>query len=377
MKSEMLKLAFYGDFCSYFPEKQTIGKQLQDLIDRQDLNVVNFEGCLQYGRLHTVGRFYLRQSQNSPCWLKKHGFNVVNLANNHAYDWGEEGLCRTQEAFDGVEVLGCGYWDEAYSVRFIELKGYKLGFFSATSADLSSLKDKWTDQKRFGCPWINHFSVDNVLREAKKRCDYLFVMVHAGVEYMSVPLPEWRDRYRQLIDVGVDAVIATHPHVPQGVEYYKGKIIFYSLGNFCFDKGVESEIPYWNNGVVACIKLFNKKVDVQVYLTKLEGHEIEIDNHDKAKEHFRSLCDVLMNDEKYIDRVNKEVLCLYSKYEKWLLSGLQASKSTPRSMRLLFRFLKAFLCGNENYRLALHQIREESTRWVLARAYKLLSNTEL
>lgn len=377
MEDKILKLAFFGDFCSYIPNKQQIGQQLQKLIDQQNLNIINFEGCLQYGTLHTAGTFFLEQSHDSPQWLINHGFNVINLANNHAYDWGEEGLRKTKDAFSNVRVIGCGKWEEAYRVSFFELQGFKLGLFVATSADLSALKDKWTDETKFGCPWINHLSVNNIIKNAKLQCDYLFIMVHAGVEYMSVPLPEWRDRYRNLIDMGADVVIATHPHVLQGMEYYNGKAIFYSLGNFCFDKGVECKIPHWNNGLIVCIELSDKGIHIKKHLTKLENHEVEIDHSDISTTYFNDLCALLDDKKLYMKCLNKEVLELCKKYESWLLNGLHASKCEPKSIKGVYRYLRTLLYGHKNYRVALHQVREESTRWLLARAYKLLSNTNL
>lgn len=54
--------------------------------------------------------------------------------------------------------------------------------------------------------------------------DYLIVFNHGGVEYMDVPLPEWRDVYRLWIEMGADAVIASHPHVPQGYEFQVSQV---------------------------------------------------------------------------------------------------------------------------------------------------------
>src|SRR5690606_3657601 len=119
--------------------------------------------------------------------------------------------------------------------KFIEINGIKIGFFAGTSCDFSALKDKWTDKDKVGCSWINQIQVNNIIRTAKEQCDHLIILSHGGIEFMDVPLPEWRDRYRELIDLGADAVIGTHPHVPQGIEIYNKKPIFYSLGNFYFD----------------------------------------------------------------------------------------------------------------------------------------------
>ena len=70
----------------------------------------------------------------------------------------------------------------------------------------------------------------------KKEVDFIIFFAHAGLEHYDVPLVEWRERYKRLCDLGVDAVVATHPHVPQGYEKYNNKYIFYSLGNFYFSE---------------------------------------------------------------------------------------------------------------------------------------------
>ena len=59
--------------------------------------------------------------------------------------------------------------------------------------------------------------------------------LHDGIEYIDIPLPEQRERYRDFVDYGADGVFVHHPHVPQGWEVYKGRPIFYSLGNFFFN----------------------------------------------------------------------------------------------------------------------------------------------
>lgn len=379
MEKETLKMAFYGDFCSYFPEKQNLGKELQNLINRQDLNIVNFEGPLKGNELHTANEYYLKQSENAPSWLTSRGFNVISLANNHLYDWGKVGAYNTVCAFHGkAEIIGFGTWDEVYSVRFFNVKGYRIGILAVTQADLSSLKDKWTDGDKVGCAYINHPEINMLLAEARPKCDYLFVLAHGGVEFMSVPLPEWRDRYRNFIDIGVDAVIASHPHVPQGKECYKGKWIYYSIGNFCFDKGGEDNlIPHWNNGVVVCAEISDSGLVFKECLTLLHKHEVEIDSNSDSLCYFKGLCELLENDARYVEVLNREVLALYRKYEIWLLNGYNAVPASPRGLRTVYRFLRAFIRGKRNDRLLLHQLRAEDSRWLMIREYKMMSQTDL
>src|SRR5690606_4046893 len=72
---------------------------------------------------------------------------------------------------------------------------------------------------------------------------FVVVLAHAGLEESPVPQWQWKSRYRALCDKGADAVIASHPHVPQGYELYNGKLIAYSLGNFYFDSPKYAHSP--------------------------------------------------------------------------------------------------------------------------------------
>lgn len=145
MTNTKINIAIAGDFCSFYPHENEISNALRSELSSHELRIVNFEGPLQIGDLHTAGSYFLKQSKDSPSWCLNNGFNIINLANNHAYDFGKEGLKATKQSFGNILTLGSGYWDEVYSVTRVEISGKKIGFFSATSADLSSLKDRWTD----------------------------------------------------------------------------------------------------------------------------------------------------------------------------------------------------------------------------------------
>ena len=77
-----------------------------------------------------------------------------------------------------------------------------------------------------------------IVEEKAAQCDYLMIYLHWGVERAERPEEYERSLAQLLIDRGADAVIGSHPHVLQGVEFYKGKPIFYSLGNFVFNASI-------------------------------------------------------------------------------------------------------------------------------------------
>ncbi|GAB1404955.1 MAG: CapA family protein [Lentimicrobiaceae bacterium] len=378
MTNGKLKILFAGDFCTEFPERIEVSTGLKQLFDSCDLKLLNFEGPLAHGKVNSPTGKALPQSKSSPEWCENNGFNIVSLANNHALDYGAEGLQHTRQTFKKSQTIGAGEWEEAYKVKYITVNDIKLGFIAGTSSDFASLKDWWTDYNKMACPWINSTAVNRQINEARDKCDFLFVISHAGLEFMDVPLPEWRDRYRELIDMGADAIIATHPHVPQGTEVYKNKPIIYSLGNFFFDKSEKHRKKYWDNGLLAVIEIENNQLSHHTIPTLRKNFFIDTDNSAEARKHLDDITSVLKNDVAYMKRVNEQVLKFYPMYKTWLLGGFNATEVnfSIKSLRSIAGRLKASL-EKPDLKIAMHQMREDSTRWALIRALKIMSNSNL
>ncbi len=378
MNKNRIRFLFAGDFCSEHPLNIQLSKDIIDLLGSSDFKFLNFEGPLELGKLNIPNKTILPQSLFSPQWCEDNGFNIISLANNHSLDYNVEGLISTMKYFKKSTLLGVGDWDEAYSVKFIKAGDIKIGLIAATSYDFASLKDKWTDSEKIGCAWINSYEINKQIIENKNLCDYLFVISHGGLEYMNVPLPEWRDRYRELIDIGADAVIAMHPHVPQGTEVYKDKPIFYSLGNFCFDHSGHSKHEFWDNGLLVLIDIENGNVSHQVIPTIRNGNLIDINQSEKTMKHLNDISTILYDKQKYMEQVNAEIMILYPKYQQWLLSGFNSMEIKLDIKTLLLIVKRIFSSKSKpNLKLAMHQLREDSTRWAIIRALKLISKSEL
>ena len=91
---------------------------------------------------------------------------------------------------------------------------------------------------------FSYMNFDKVFAEIEKlrpQVDFLVVTPHWGVEYQSLPTEKQRKWATEFIDSGADAVIGSHPHVIQNIEEYRGKKIYYSLGNFAFDQYFSKE----------------------------------------------------------------------------------------------------------------------------------------
>lgn len=374
----MGRFFFVGDFCSRSPEKITISKDLQGIMDSCNYRFLNFEGPIHRGTLNIPNGNVLPQSDNSPAWCEEHGFNIISLSNNHALDFSETGLLETIRAFKKSKVLGAGTWDDAYRITVVSSDGRRIGFLAATSSDLASFKDKWTDGEKTGCANVMGAEIERAISQKSELCDTLILISHAGVEYCNVPLPELRDRYRRLIELGVDAIIAMHPHIPQGYEIYNGCPILYSLGNFLFDR-MDPSAPrhkYWDHSLSVVLNVDSSgRIEFNVVPLCCNNNSLDIEKDSEILEHEQWLTEVLDDDKTYIETVNKEIHALYPKYKGWLLSSFNAYEANG-DLRSLYHYVRG--CNKHaNYRAALHQLREESTRWLLSRVLKQKSKSTL
>lgn len=301
-----VKVFFAGDFCSKpSTSRITVSDDLRSLIQSCDIKVVNFEVPLKPEiELPPQRRERFFQHDDVPIFLRNLGFNLFSIANNHAFDWGEEGFKKTKAVL-GEDAFGAGTYDEAYHVKVVEVKGLKFGFLGLSFAAYTGVFNDITNHDGLGCAYINDLKVNHVIIEAKKRLDYLFVLPHDGIEYIDIPMPETIARYRDFIDYGADGVIAAHPHCPQGWETYKGKPIFYSLGNFLFNskEGYDYRAwnrPHWYEGLCVIITIENGNTVWDVLNTRnVDNVAIEIDHNDGREKHNRSICHYLSDKEQY------------------------------------------------------------------------------
>lgn len=164
------------------------------------------------------------------------GIDIVTLANNHALDYGREALSDTFFTLESANIryVGAGEnLDRAKKLEVIEAQGKRIGFLGASRVIPVS---DWNAGKNIS-GMLTTYSPDILLEEIKKgkeQCDFLIVYVHWGEEKENMPEDYQKIMARQYIDAGADAVVGSHPHVMQGVEYYKKKPILYSLGNYIF-----------------------------------------------------------------------------------------------------------------------------------------------
>lgn len=164
-------------------------------------------------------------------YLKDAGFNYMCLANNHANDMGQPGKDATIRVLDSLGISYSGLL--THPTTIIEVEGLKVGIAAfAPNVGTVSIND--------------HANAKKIVSELKKESDIVIVTFHGGGE--GVGFQNVRDKQetylnenrgnvyrfsRDVIDAGADLVIGHGPHVTRSLDFYKGKLIAYSLGNFC------------------------------------------------------------------------------------------------------------------------------------------------
>lgn len=172
--------------------------------------------------------------------LKDMGVDIVSLANNHASDYGEISLLDTLDTLEGAGIpyVGAGRdLEEASKVVFYQKGDMKIGVVSATEVERMATPDtKGATENTpgtFRC--FQNDALEEVIREAKKECDFLIVVVHWGTE--STDELDWSQpgQAADFTAAGADVVIGAHPHVLQEIAYVNDVPVFYSLGNYWFN----------------------------------------------------------------------------------------------------------------------------------------------
>jgi poly-gamma-glutamate synthesis protein (capsule biosynthesis protein) len=166
--------------------------------------------------------------------LKDGKINIVSLANNHTMDYGFECLDETRSLLraNNIHFVGAGKnLIEARQPVVINKKGKTIGFLAYS---LTFPEEFWaTDTTAGTCfPWEEFVFSD--VKTLKERCDMVVVSCHWGEELRNTPKPYQVKFAHRLLDNGADLILGHHPHVVQGIENYRNKWIFYSLGNFIF-----------------------------------------------------------------------------------------------------------------------------------------------
>ncbi|HHX12404.1 MAG TPA: CapA family protein [Clostridiales bacterium] len=216
-----------------------ISPELIKMMKEADITCLNNEFTYSTGGDPLSNKAYTFRAHPSRVdILKEMGVDIVSLANNHAYDYGEQSLIDTMATLKQADILyfGAGHnLDEAMTPVYFEIEGKTIAYVAASRAE----KYKMTPQATEEAPGILRcYDTElfvQTIREAKKKSDYVIAYAHWGAEWTHELEEVQLTTGKEYLDAGADIVIGAHPHWLQGIEYYDGKPIIYSLGNFWFN----------------------------------------------------------------------------------------------------------------------------------------------
>ena len=245
-------MTFGGDIC--FADNYVVMRHLKktenglsDCIDPEwakvmqgaDIAMLNNEFTISDRGEPTPSKaFTFRAAPEHTALYRELGVDFVTLANNHAYDFGKDAFLDTLDSLTehGIDYAGGGRnAEEAQRPYYYLVDGRKIAFVSATRAEKYVLTPEAGEDSPGVFRCYDTARLLEVLAEAKACSDYVVLFVHWGTEHTEEVQSVQKSTSHDYIDAGADLIIGSHAHQLQGIEFYKGKAIFYNLGNFWFD----------------------------------------------------------------------------------------------------------------------------------------------
>jgi poly-gamma-glutamate synthesis protein (capsule biosynthesis protein) len=208
------------------------------VLQKADIAFANLETPVSVRGQAAEKTFAFRSKPAALGGLQLAGIDGVTLANNHILDYGQNAMLDTLVHLDKYKIGHTGAGsniDQAYKPYIKTVQGKKIAILGASRV-LSG--PSWYAGKNSPGA-ASAYTAEPLLGAIKKSAkdnDYTVVYLHWNEEFKDYPEKYARTLAKQMIDSGADIILGAHSHCLMGIEYYKHKPIYYSLGNFVFNK---------------------------------------------------------------------------------------------------------------------------------------------
>lgn len=250
LKDNDIKITFGGDVSPSRYLKEISKKYSHDIFYQDikeiwqdsDLTLVNVEASVlkedtsEYTKADKPGNIFLDIEKADIEAMKASGIDLLGYANNHSMDYSIKGMTDSLEIFQELSMdhVGAGYnYMEAVKPYSIEKDGQTISTMAIT--DIVP-RGSGAQKNMTGTNTTGKLQRDYEIGKMVKNSDFSIVYIHWGTEYALKPDKEIQELGRHFIDLGVDLVVGSHPHVLLPIEEYKDGMIVYSLGNLVFDQ---------------------------------------------------------------------------------------------------------------------------------------------
>ena len=219
---------------------ECISPFLIDKMKAADITCVNNEFCFSDRGSPMPNKLYtFRAATKNVSVYADLGIDIVDIANNHCFDYGEDAFLDTLDTLKGANIpyMGGGRnAEEAALPQYFIVEGKKIAYVAATRAEKFVLTPEAGEDTPGVLRCYDPAKFIEVIREAKKNADFVIANLHWGTEDSHDLEAEQTETARKYIDAGADLIIGAHAHCLQGIEYYKHVPIVYNLGNYWFSK---------------------------------------------------------------------------------------------------------------------------------------------
>lgn len=329
-----MKILVAGDFCQKYRVDEAIRNRnfpelfdnVKPIVEAADYSIVNFEFPIIRNKSNSIPIVKsgpnFKGSIEAIDAIKYAGFKCCTLANNHILDQGEYCCIDTKNQLEqaGIDTVGVGETlSEASKILYKKIGNKIIAVINCCENEYSVAKETTA-----GANPLNPINQYYRIQEAKLAADYVIVIVHGGHEHYQLPSPRMQETYRFFIDVGADAVINHHQHCYSGYENYKGKPIFYGIGNFCFDHLKNRHTP-WNEGYMVELCIFEGSSATYKIIPYWQGREemsIKIMNNTSA---FNANIEKLNLTISNVKQLQFETNQYYTNNGRWLIQMYQTS----------------------------------------------------
>lgn len=294
-----MTITIAGDFATTYRGLEAIergeafSKEIVEILKGSDLSIVNLESPVVEGKCLPIVKVgpNLRTNRIAIKFLKESGVDVVTLANNHFFDYGEKGVIQTIECLEDncIRYVGGGRSEnEKRHILYVETDDSKVAILNYCEKEFSVHEG----------PGSNHIDPIDVyygIVEANNNADYIIIITHGGHEGYQLPSPRMQQLYHFFIDAGANVVINHHQHCYSGYEDYHAGKIYYGLGNFFFDEPEDAD-KLWVEGFILQLEIKKKYLTNSImkpYVQCTKEHvEVRL-MKDNEKEEFNNNIDAL------------------------------------------------------------------------------------
>lgn len=337
-------------------QSETLFHDFLTVIKDGDISIVNYESPIINGKETPIEKSgpCLHSSKETLMTLQDAGFNVITLANNHFRDQGQNGVETTIDIADelGIKYVGGGKTvDEARRILYIKEKNLTVAVINVCEHEFSI-----AGKNHGGSNPLDIINVCNDIHEAKRKTDFVMLIIHGGVEMYQLPTPRMKRLYRFFVEQGANAVVNHHQHCYSGYEIYQDCPIFYGLGNFCFDwEGRRNS--EWNKGYAVTLYIQKErevkcKFELHPYIQCDDSPAVIAETGNSFKDDIALLNKVIADDNKLhkyfislVDHKKKSFLRTLYPYNNRIINKLMSlGILKPFNLQKRLQILNTYTC---------------------------------